>query len=50
MPARGAGHPDYFARHGEPACPTDLGQHQAIIYSLGGGAHWRFERGTNSSR
>ncbi|BBN53622.1 hypothetical protein TRE132_17470 [Pseudomonas chlororaphis subsp. aurantiaca] len=37
--------PDYFARHGEPACPADLGQHQAIIYSLGGGAHWRFERG-----
>ncbi|AIS14210.1 transcriptional regulator [Pseudomonas chlororaphis subsp. aurantiaca] len=37
--------PDYFARHGEPACPADLGQHQAIIYSLGGGAHWRFEQG-----
>jgi DNA-binding transcriptional LysR family regulator len=36
------GTPTYFERHGEPACPADLSQHHAIIYALGGGAHWRF--------
>ncbi len=30
--------PAYFERCGEPATPADLLQHQAIIYSLGGGS------------
>ena len=38
------GTPTYFERHGEPACPADLSQHQAVIYTLGGGAHWRFTK------
>ncbi|MGE7957866.1 LysR family transcriptional regulator [Pseudomonas sp. NPDC089530] len=37
--------PAYFERYGEPRAPADLSRHQAIIYSLGGGSHWRFERG-----
>ena len=37
--------PDYFARHGEPEAPSQLPQHPAIVYSLGGGAHWSFTRG-----
>ncbi|MHC8310306.1 LysR family transcriptional regulator [Pseudomonas sp. GT1P32] len=38
------GTPAYFDQHGEPACPADLSQHQAVIYSLAGGAHWRFKK------
>ncbi|WP_392886526.1 LysR family transcriptional regulator [Pseudomonas migulae] len=38
------GTPAYFERHGEPACPADLSQHQAVIYTLGGGAHWQFTK------
>lgn len=38
------GTPAYFEQHGEPACPADLNQHQAIIYALGGGAHWQFTK------
>lgn len=36
--------PAYFERHGEPRAPIDLDRHQAVVYSLGGGSHWRFER------
>ena len=38
------GTPAYFEQHGEPACPTDLSQHQAVIYTLAGGAHWPFKK------
>lgn len=38
------GTPAYFAKHGEPTCPDDLCKHQAIVYSLGGGANWRFDK------
>ncbi|WP_438867201.1 LysR family transcriptional regulator [Pseudomonas sp. L1(2025)] len=37
--------PTYFERFGEPATPADVLQHQAIIYSLGGGARWTFSKG-----
>ena len=37
--------PTYFERFGEPATPADVLQHQAIIYSLGGGARWAFSKG-----
>ncbi|MBB4845601.1 DNA-binding transcriptional LysR family regulator [Paucibacter oligotrophus] len=29
--------PDYLARHGEPACPADLGRHQALGVAHNGG-------------
>jgi len=38
------GTPAYFEQHGEPSCPDDLSSHQAVVYSLGGGAHWQFDR------
>ncbi|MFJ3370056.1 LysR family transcriptional regulator [Pseudomonas sp. NPDC086251] len=38
------GTPAYFEKHGEPTCPADLGKHQAVVYSLGGGAHWQFQK------
>ena len=38
------GTPAYFAKHGEPACPADLSEHQAIIYSLGGSANGPFKK------
>ncbi|MEJ5058308.1 MULTISPECIES: LysR family transcriptional regulator [unclassified Pseudomonas] len=38
------GTPAYFAKHGEPTCPTDLSTHQAIIYSLGGSANGPFKK------
>ncbi|NUU36046.1 LysR family transcriptional regulator [Pseudomonas sp. C2B4] len=38
------GTPAYFDKHGEPACPADLSQHQAIVYTLGGGASWTFKK------
>lgn len=38
------GTPAYFEQHGEPACPADLSQHQAVIYTLAGGAHWPFKK------
>jgi DNA-binding transcriptional LysR family regulator len=41
------GTPAYFAKHGEPTCPADLSKHQAITYTLGGGAHWQFRNGTD---
>ncbi|QVW24930.1 LysR family transcriptional regulator [Pseudomonas hormoni] len=37
------GTPTYFEKHGEPDCPADLSKHQAVIYSLGGGATWPFK-------
>jgi len=37
--------PAYFERCGEPATPADLLQHQAIIYSLGGGSNWTLSQG-----
>ncbi len=37
--------PAYFARAGEPAAPTDLLAHDAVIYAQrGGGAAWTFRR------
>jgi DNA-binding transcriptional LysR family regulator len=41
------GTPAYFEKHGEPTCPADLSKHQAVIYTLGGGANWQFRNGTN---
>lgn len=38
------GTPAYFEKHGEPSCPADLSNHQAVVYNLGGGAHWQFDR------
>lgn len=38
------GTPAYFEKHGEPSCPADLSNHQAVVYSLGDGAHWQFDR------
>ncbi|RON65728.1 LysR family transcriptional regulator [Pseudomonas fluorescens] len=40
------GTPAYFARYGEPTCPTQLSQHQGIVYNLSGGATWTFVKGT----
>jgi len=40
------GTPAYFERHGEPASPAQLVDHQAVIYTQnGGGTHWLFRRG-----
>ncbi|WP_339521346.1 LysR family transcriptional regulator [Pseudomonas sp. EL_65y_Pfl2_R96] len=38
------GTPAYFEERGEPTCPADLTQHQAVVYTLGGGAHWQFSK------
>jgi DNA-binding transcriptional LysR family regulator len=38
------GTPAYFEKYGEPTCPADLSKHQAIVYSLGGGANWQFKK------
>ncbi|MGY2283700.1 LysR family transcriptional regulator [Pseudomonas gingeri] len=40
------GTPAYFERHGIPESPADLTDHEAVIYSLGGGgASWLFKKG-----
>ncbi|HIH2747072.1 LysR family transcriptional regulator [Burkholderia aenigmatica] len=40
------GTPEYFARAGVPATPSDLSRHQAIVYSQrGGGESWTFSKG-----
>lgn len=36
---------DYFARHGEPLRPSDLRDHEAVIYVQGGGDLWSFRQG-----
>lgn len=36
--------PEYLARHGTPTAPEQLPRLPAIVYSLGGGAHWTFTR------
>jgi len=41
------GTPAYFEKHGEPTCPADLSKHQAVIYTLGGGASWQLRNGTD---
>ncbi|MBK5400038.1 LysR family transcriptional regulator [Pseudomonas sp. TH39(2020)] len=41
------GTPAYFEKHGDPTCPADLSKHQAVIYTLGGGANWQFRNGTD---
>lgn len=38
------GTPAYFEKYGEPTCPADLCKHQAVVYTLGGGAHWQFKK------
>ncbi|MNI04643.1 HTH-type transcriptional regulator DmlR [compost metagenome] len=38
------GTPAYFEKYGEPTCPTDLGEHQTIVYTLSGGANWLFKQ------
>jgi DNA-binding transcriptional LysR family regulator len=39
------GTPNYFAKAGEPAEPSSLAAHEAVIYDLGGvGADWTFRR------
>jgi DNA-binding transcriptional LysR family regulator len=41
------GTPSYFAKYGEPQTPTDLVDHQAVIYDLrGGGGAWIFRKGS----
>jgi DNA-binding transcriptional LysR family regulator len=41
------GTPAYFEKHDDPTCPADLSNHQAVIYTLGGGASWQFRNGTD---
>ncbi|WP_338582344.1 LysR family transcriptional regulator [Pseudomonas sp. MAG733B] len=38
------GTPAYFEKYGEPTSPADLGEHQAIVYTLSGGANWLFKQ------
>ncbi|KAA0996376.1 LysR family transcriptional regulator [Pseudomonas sp. ANT_J12] len=38
------GTPQYFEQHGKPAYPADLTKHQAVVYTLGGGANWQFQK------
>jgi DNA-binding transcriptional LysR family regulator len=38
------GTPTYFEQHGEPTCPADLSKHQAVVYTLSGGANWSLKR------
>lgn len=38
------GTPAYFEKHPEPTCPSDLCNHQAIVYTLGGSANWLFKK------
>ncbi len=41
------GTPAYLAKAGEPSVPSDLLAHQVVIYEQrGGGAVWRFQKGT----
>ena len=41
------GTPSYFAKRGEPRSPTELVNHQAVIYDQGGrGAAWTFRQGS----
>jgi DNA-binding transcriptional LysR family regulator len=35
----------YFARAGEPASPSELAGHEAVVYALRGGAAWTFRKG-----
>ena len=44
------GTPSYFAKRGEPASPTDLASHQAVIYDQrGGGGTWTFRQGSTET-
>jgi len=39
--------PTYVQTHGIPASPTELAQHQAVIFAqAGGGEHWSFKQGS----
>jgi DNA-binding transcriptional LysR family regulator len=39
--------PRYLQEHGEPCTPTELAQHQAVVYAhAGGGEHWSFKQGS----
>ncbi len=39
--------PGYLQRHGAPLTPSDLAQHQAVIFTqAGGGEHWAFKQGS----
>lgn len=38
------GTPTYFEQHGEPTCPADLSKHQAVVYTLSGGANCSLKR------
>ena len=39
--------PAYVQAHGAPANPTDLVQHQAVVFAqAGGGEHWVFKQGS----
>ncbi|MDZ5432100.1 LysR family transcriptional regulator [Pseudomonas fluorescens] len=38
------GTPTYFEQQGEPTCPADLSKHQAVVYTLSGGANWSLKR------
>lgn len=37
--------PDYLARHGSPAHPSELAQHEAIAFTPSARSLWRFARG-----
>jgi DNA-binding transcriptional LysR family regulator len=42
--------PAYLARRGVPTTPTDLNEHEAIVYSQrSGGEEWLFRRGTSET-
>lgn len=38
--------PAYLQRHGTPKSPGELTNHEAIIYTRGGGQSWTFRKGT----
>lgn len=39
--------PAYVLAHGKPCNPTDLAQHQAVVFAqAGGGEHWAFKQGS----
>ena len=51
MPQVVCGSPDYFQRHGRPAHPRDLQQHNCLRFSLSGHVdEWEFSKGAEQER